>query len=89
MGALVFLLHKLARQTGIDDLPWKNFIVTAAAAGVKGGIDLRFAQRRIQIALQARRGLDDARDASIAGREQRLFVSDPRRHCAHLDVGNT
>src|SRR6266404_6199480 len=47
VSALVFLLHELSRQTGIDDLPGKYFVVTAPAAGMERGIDLRFAQRSI------------------------------------------
>ena len=88
MRALVFALHELAREPGINDLPRKNFVVTPAAAGVERGIDLGFAQRGIQIAFQTRGGFNDARDASIAGREQSLFVSDARRHGPDFDIGN-
>ena len=87
VGSFVFALHELARQPGINYFPGKDFIVTAPAAGVERGIDLRFPQRRVQIAFQTRRSFDDARDASIAGREQRLFVGDARRHRADFDVG--
>ena len=55
MRALIFTLHEFARDAGIDDLPGKNFIVAAAAAGVKMRIDSGFAKHRVQITIQARR----------------------------------
>src|SRR6266404_6583481 len=88
VSAFVFLLHKLPRETRVDDLPGKNLVVTSATAGVKSRIDLCFAQRRMQIAFQTCCRFNYARDASIARREKRLFVRNARRHRPHFDVGN-
>src|SRR5437868_9664398 len=88
MRAFVFLLHELARDSRIDDVPRKNFIVSTPATGVKVGIDLSFANRRIQVAVTPRRCFYHAADSPITRREESLFVSNTRRHRANFDVGN-
>src|SRR5919205_104825 len=86
LRAGVLLLKEGAAHAGVYDLPREHFVVGARARGVEGGVHARLAQRGVEVVAVARHGLDDARDAAVAGGEERLLVRDARGHHAHLHV---